>query len=99
MLAHPCGPAAEAEFAKLRDYTKAAGRDPDAIGIEVWVSTGEGGPQDWRRQFLAWKAAGVTHITLNSTYGRGPHTRIAGRSMTDHLAAMRDYHAAVADLL
>jgi len=99
MLAHPCGPAADAEFAKLRGYAQAAGRDPGAIGIEVWVSTGKGGPQDWRREFLAWKAAGVTHVTVNSTYRRGPHKRIAGRSMADHLSAMRAYHAAVADLL
>ena len=99
MLAHPTGPVADKEFAKLRDYVRAAGRDPGAIGIEVWVSTAEGGPEDWRRQFLAWKAAGVTHITLNSTYGRGPHKRIAGRTIADHLAAMRHYHAAVADLL
>jgi len=99
MLAHPSGPVADAEFAKLRGYVAAEGRDANAIGLEVWVSTGEGGPQDWRRQFLDWQASGVTHITLNSTYARGPHKRIAGRTMADHLAAMRDYHAAVADLL
>jgi probable F420-dependent oxidoreductase len=99
MLAHPCGPVADAEIAKLRRYVEAAGRDPGSVGLAVWVSTGEGGPQDWRRQFLDWKAAGVTHITLNSTYGRAPHKRIAGRTMADHLAAMQQYHAAVADLL
>jgi probable F420-dependent oxidoreductase len=99
MLAHPCGPVADAEFAKLRRYVEAAGRDPSSVGITVWVSTGEGGPQDWRRQFLDWKAAGVTHITLNSTYSRGPHKRIAGRTMADHLGAMQQYRAAVADLL
>ena len=99
MLAHPSGPVADAEIAKLRDYAGKAGRDPAAIGIEVWVSTGAGGPKDWRRQFLAWKDAGVTHITVNSTYGRGPHTRIDGRTLADHLTAMRQYRDAVADLL
>jgi alkanesulfonate monooxygenase SsuD/methylene tetrahydromethanopterin reductase-like flavin-dependent oxidoreductase (luciferase family) len=99
MLAHPSGAAADAQFDKLRGYLKAAGRDPQAIGLEVWVSTGEGGPDDWRRQFLAWKQAGVTHVTVNSSYNRGPHKRIAGRSLAQHLAAMRDYRAAVADLL
>jgi hypothetical protein len=48
---------------------------------------------------LAWKQAGVTHVTVNSSYNRGPHKRIAGRSLAQHLAAMRDYRAAVADLL
>jgi len=99
MLAHPLGPVANAEFAKLRGYVEAAGRDPRAIGLEVWVSTGEGGPTDWRREFQSWKDAGVTHVTVNSTYGRGPHKRIAGRTMRDHLAAMTQYREAVADLL
>jgi hypothetical protein len=65
----------------------------------VWVSTGEGGPAEWRKEFEAWKKTGVTHITVNSTYGRPPHKRIAGRTMGDHMAAMQHYRAAVADLL
>lgn len=99
MLAHPRGEVANAEFAKLRSYVKEAGRDPSAVGLEVWVSTGEGGPDDWRREFQEWKAAGVTHITVNSTYARGPHKRIAGRTVADHLTAMRDYMSAVKDLV
>jgi probable F420-dependent oxidoreductase len=99
MLAHPSGPAAQGEFAKLRGYAQAAGREPNAIGLEVWVSTGEGGPEHWRQQFLAWKDVGVTHVTVNNTYNRGPHKRIAGRTMSAHLAAMQQYHQAVADLL
>ncbi len=98
MLAHPLGDVATAEFAKLRAYVKEAGRDPSSVGLEVWVSTGEGGPDDWRREFQGWKSAGVTHVTVNSTYARGPHKRIAGRTMADHMAAMRDYMAAVKDL-
>ena len=99
MLAHPKGDQAEAEFAKLRGYVKQAGRDPSAVGIEVWVSTAEGGPTDWRKEFQYWQGAGVTHVTVNSTYGRGPHRRIAGKTMADHLEAMKQYHAAVADLI
>ncbi len=37
-------------------------------------------------------------MTLNTTYGRGPHTRIPGRTLADHITAMRDYIAAVKDL-
>ena len=99
MLAHPLGDVAKTEFDKLRGYVKAEGRDPASVGLEVWVSTAEGGPDDWRREALAWKALGVTHITLNSTYGRGPHKRIPGRTMADHMAAMSAYHAAVKDVL
>lgn len=99
MLAHAAGEAARAEFEKLRGYVKAEGRDPAAVGIEVWVSTGEGGPDEWRGTFEQWKALGVTHITLNNTYARGPHKRIAGRTLEAHMQAMRAWHAAVADLV
>ena len=99
MLAHPMGDKAKAEFAKLRGYVADAGRDPDAVGLEVWVSPGDGGPAEWRQEFQYWKGAGVSHVTVNSTYGRGSHRRIAGRTMADHLSAMQQYHAAVADLL
>jgi probable F420-dependent oxidoreductase len=99
MLAHPSGPVANAEFDKLRGYAKEVGRDPNTIGLEVWVSTGAGGPDDWRRQFLAWQDAGVTHVTVNSAYNRGPHQRIVGKTMAHHLSAMNSYREAVADLL
>ncbi len=99
MLAHGQGPEADAAFAKLRKYAREAGRDPATIGLEVWVSTAEGaGSEDWRRALAGWKAAGVTHVTLNTTYGRGPHKRIPGRTLADHMLAMRDYMAAVKDL-
>jgi len=99
MLAHARGEEAEGEFVKLRRYVKEEGRDPRDVGIEVWVSTAEGGPDDWRKEFAYWKSVGVTHVTVNSTYARGPHKRIAGKTMADHLTAMKDYHAAVKDLL
>ena len=99
MLAHAQGAEADAQFAKMRQIAKEAGRDPATIGIEVWVSTAEGkGPEDWRKAFEGWKRSGVTHVTLNSVYGRGPHVRIPGRTLADHMTAMRDYMAAVKDL-
>lgn len=98
MLAHPLGDAARAEFDKLRGYVKEAGRDPASVGLSVWTSTAQGGPDDWRREAAGWKALGVTHITLNSTFGRYGHQRIAGRTVADHTKAMCDYIAAVQDL-
>ncbi|MGH7102532.1 MAG: LLM class F420-dependent oxidoreductase [Acetobacteraceae bacterium] len=98
MLAYPPDQTALAEFAKLRRYAEAEGRDPGAIGIEVWVSTGAGDEQDWRAEFRFWKAAGVSHVTLNNAYGRNHHRRIAGRTLAAHLAALRRYRDAVGDL-
>lgn len=99
MLAHPMGEGALADFAKLRGYFKAAGRDPAAAGIGVWTSTGTGVAKDWRREVEEWKAAGVSHVTLNNTFGRYHHKRIPGRGLDEHMAAMRAYYDAVASAL
>ncbi len=97
MLAHPIETAG-AEFDTVKRLAEAEGRDPATIGLEVWVSTEEGNEADWRAAFSAWKKLGATHVTLNTTYGRGYHKRIAGRTLADHLEAFRRWHNAVADL-
>lgn len=99
MLALPPGEQATAAFDTLRRLTEAEGRDPAGIGLEVWVSTAVEGPKEWRDEFEFWKRAGVTHVTVASTHGRGLHVRIPGRTMADHIKAITDYHQAVADLL
>jgi len=98
-LAYPPGDAALSAFAKLRALTRDAGRDPAAMGLEVWVSPGAGTPEDWRREIAFWQDAGVTHVTAHTTYVSGHHRRLAGHSAADHLAAITRYRAAVADLL
>ena len=86
-------------FATLRGLTEKAGRDPAEIGIEVWTSCGAGGPAEWRKEVAFWKAAGVSHICLTTTFNRRHHTRIAGRTLADHVAAAKRYHEAVGDML
>jgi probable F420-dependent oxidoreductase len=86
-------------FATLRALTQAEGRDPAAVGIEVWTSCGAGSDADWRKEVAFWKAAGASHICLTTTFNRRHHHRIAGHTLADHLAAAKRYHEAVADLL
>lgn len=86
-------------FAELRRLTEKAGRDPASVGIEVWTSCGQGSEADWRKETQFWKAAGVTHICLTTTFNRRHHHRIPGRSVADHLAAAKRYRDAVGDLL
>jgi hypothetical protein len=43
--------------------------------------------------------ARLTHLTLANYYESGHLHRIGGRSLGDHIAAMRRYWSAVADLL
>ena len=99
MLAFPPDDTALPEFAKLRSYVAAAGRDPASIGIEIWVANADGTAQEWRDEVKFWKQAGVTHITLNGTFGRYFHRRLGKRSLADHLDVMRRYRDAVADVL
>ena len=54
-LAYPAGDAALAAFDKLRRLTREAGRDPAAMGIEVWASLA-GNEDDWRREFAVLEA-------------------------------------------
>jgi len=98
-LAYPPGEAALAAFEKLRTLTREAGRDPVKMGIEVWVSPGSGGPEEWRHEVQFWKSAGVTHLNASTTYSSNRHTRIPGGTAAEHLAALARYREAVADLL
>ena len=82
-------------FGQLRTLTEQAGPEPAEVGIEVWVSMGSGTEADWARETRFWKEAGCSHVTLTTNFNR----RIPGRTMGDHLTALRRYHAAVADLL
>src|SRR6185312_2292710 len=97
-LAYPPDDTALAAFDKLRTMTRAEGRDPSEIGIEVWVSPGAGNEDDWRREMAFWQRAGVTHATAHMTFPGGHHKRIAGRTAADHLSAITRFKAAVADL-
>ena len=97
MLAYPQGEAADSEFAKLRRFVAEAGRDPAEVGIEVWVSTAEGGPDEWKRAAEGWARSGVTHVTLNNVFGRMHHVRIPETTLDAHLRAMEAYWQAVGE--
>jgi probable F420-dependent oxidoreductase len=98
-LAYAPGDEMLAAFEKLRRLTREAGRDPAAMGIEVWVSPGVGGPDDWRRDMAFFKQAGVTHVTAHTSFMGNHNRRIAGTGFKDHLAAITGYREAVVDLL
>ena len=96
---YPPDRSAQEVFAELRRQTAAAGRDPDAMGIEIWTSCGAGNEAAWREEARFWKAAGVTHICLTTAFHKRHFHRIAGTAIADHLAALRRYRDAVADIL
>jgi hypothetical protein len=57
-----------------------------------------GAEAEWRRGPVV-ESIGVTHLTLANYYESCHLRRIAGRSLGDHIAAMRRYWNAVADLI
>jgi probable F420-dependent oxidoreductase len=97
-LAYGPNDEARAAFDKLRNMAEAAGRDPATIGLDTRVSAA-GSEAEWRRDVSFWKSCGVTHLTLANYYQNEHLRRIEGRSLADHITAMRRYWNAVADLL
>src|SRR5215467_13521682 len=93
------GDEAIAPIDKLRAMAEAAGRDPASIGIDTRTTVGIGAEAEWRETVRFWKSCGVTHLTLGTYSGRGHLRRIDGRTLADHLAAIKRYWNAVADLL
>ena len=78
----------QAKIAQMREYAKAAGRDPMSIGIEGRVSVSSGGPDEWSKQAAAWDEAGATHLSVN--------TMRAGLEGPDqHIDAIRRFKEAV----
>jgi len=82
------GPEAHELFQRVREETRAAGRDPGALGMYVRINASSGSPDDWARDTLAWEGLGITHISLN-TMGAGHQTP------ADHIAAIRRFAGVV----
>lgn len=97
-MAYAPGDAAKAAFDKLCSMAETR-RDPASIGIDTRVTAGIGAEAEWRDTARFWKSCGATHMTLVTYSGRGHLRRIDGRTLTDHLSAIKRYWNAVADLL
>lgn len=63
---------------KMREWRRAAGRDPSSMGIEARINGGTGTPDDWRKTYQEWRALGATHISVNTMGGQlgGPDGHI-----------------------
>ncbi len=97
-LAYPPGEDARAAIGRLHHMAEEAGRDPATIGLDTRVSAA-GDEAQWRADVQFWKSCGTTHLTLANYYQSGHLQRIEGRTLADHITAMRRYRDVVADLL
>ena len=50
----------------MREQADAAGRGPDDIGVESWVSIRDSSEDDWKRTAEAWRELGATHLSVNT---------------------------------
>jgi len=75
---------ARPKLEKLDRYLEEAGRSRDEFGLEPRLSYGDGDPDRWTETMGAWKAAGATHLSLNTMY--------AGlETPQQHIEAMRRF--------
>ena len=83
------GPQLDEARAIIEGAAREAGRDPKAIGMEGRVSFGAGGPEKLAEQAERWRAAGASHLSVN-TMGAGLG------SVDGHLAALASIAKALA---
>lgn len=76
---------------KMRGYAEENGRDPGSIGLEGWVSYGNGSPDEWLKSAEGWKNLGATHLSFNTMNG-------GLSSSSAHIDAIGKFKEAVASL-
>ncbi|MDX1662505.1 MAG: LLM class F420-dependent oxidoreductase [Candidatus Promineifilaceae bacterium] len=59
---------AEEALEKLERYLQEAGRSRDEFGLEPRLLYHDGGPDTWSEIMAEWRAAGATHMSLNTMY-------------------------------
>lgn len=52
--------------ARLHQYVREAGREPEAFGMEARVSMMDKSPDIWKQEFEDWRNLGATHISINT---------------------------------
>ena len=53
-------------IARLHNYAREAGRDPESIGIEARVNVARTTPEEWSAQAKDWQNIGATHLSVNT---------------------------------
>lgn len=85
------GQDAKKTIRRLREYTRAAGRDPAEIHIEGSVTLAGTNPSEWQKRAAGWKALGASHLSINTMGGEF-------HGADDHIAALRYCQEVLSDL-
>ena len=79
-------------LARMREYARAAGRDPATIGIEGRINLPSTTPEIRVKEAEAWRELGATHLSVNTMH--------AGlRTPAEHIAAIKEFQQTVADVV
>ena len=54
----------EGPLERLHTYLQAEGREPSTFGLEGWVLSNIGGPDQWQTEAERWVNVGATHVTF-----------------------------------
>jgi probable F420-dependent oxidoreductase len=92
------GERCRARLALIQEAARQAGRDPEAVGLEAWVSLGGLNPDDWRAEAEAWRQLGMTHLTVNTELTVLHHHAASARTVDEHIALLEQYRDVVGDL-
>lgn len=81
----------------MRDAAEQAGRARNEVGFGAWVSLGNKTPDQWEAEAEAWRALGVTHLTINTAFHSPYFNHVASpvASVDEHLALLEQYRDAV----
>jgi probable F420-dependent oxidoreductase len=71
----------------FREAALAAGRNPDALGLDATLHLGDRGSQEWGALAEEWKKLGVSHCTVRTMYS-------GFTSLDEHLQAIRSFRDA-----
>jgi probable F420-dependent oxidoreductase len=96
-IAIPQGPAETYRPAveRIRAAARTAGRDPNRIGLEAWVSVGGLAPEDWVAEAEGWRALGATHVAVNTEFTSGSHRASDATTVDEHLRLLERYRDVV----
>ena len=88
---YPPDDSCHAAIERIHTYTREAGRDPKAIGIEGRIPMGQGSAETWINTILSWRQLGATHLSFNTM-----NAGLASPAL--HIDALRRFHDATFDL-
>ncbi|MBI2502680.1 MAG: LLM class flavin-dependent oxidoreductase [Candidatus Latescibacteria bacterium] len=54
---------------RFQGYVAEAGRQPADVGIEARISVSSGGPEDWARDYGAWRGLGRGAVQRSGRWG------------------------------